>query len=52
MTKAKHDPMQTVASLRESQWMSIGSELERQAAEQADQTALSFEDRYISFGEN
>ena len=51
MSQAKHDPMQTVASLREPQWMSIGSELERQAAEQADQTALIFEGRFISFGE-
>jgi citronellyl-CoA synthetase len=51
MTKTVHDPMQTIISLKEPQFMSLGSELERQASEQSEQLALIFEDRNISFGE-
>lgn len=51
MSKKVHDPMQAIVSLKEPQWMSLGSELERQASEQPEQIALIFEDRTISFGD-
>ncbi|MGE5390202.1 MAG: long-chain-acyl-CoA synthetase [Deltaproteobacteria bacterium] len=47
----QHDPVQTIGLLKETQFMSLGSELERQAVQRADATALIFEDRFITFRE-
>ena len=51
MQTLKTDPMETILKLKEPQKMSLGTELERQAEEQPQKTALIFEDRRITFEE-
>ncbi len=38
-----HNPAEFIASLKDKQYRSLGTELERQAREQGDQTALIFD---------
>ena len=47
----KRNPFETISSLAQTQFMSLGSELEYQAAVRKDHPALIFEDRTITFGE-
>jgi acyl-CoA synthetase (AMP-forming)/AMP-acid ligase II len=45
------NPLETITSLAQTQMMSLGSELEYQAAAQPDHPVLIFEDRIITYGE-
>lgn len=49
--EAVRNPFETIASLAQTQIMSLGSELEYQAKTLQDHPALIFEDRIITFGE-
>jgi len=46
-----HDPEEYIRSLKEKQYRSLGTEMERQTREQGEKTALIFEDRVISYRE-
>ena len=48
---AKRNPLETIASLAQTQMMSLGSELEYQAEALKDHPIIIFEDRTITFGE-
>lgn len=48
---AKRNPLETIASLAQTQMMSLGSELEYQAEVLKDHPIIIFEDRTITFGE-
>ncbi len=45
------DPLQTIIKLKTPQFMSLGTELERQALQRPDKTALVFEGRTFSFSD-
>lgn len=51
METVHRNPFETIASLAQTQIMSLGSELERQAAALPDHPAIIFEDRTVTFGE-
>ncbi|HPT69805.1 MAG TPA: hypothetical protein PKW50_06630, partial [Syntrophomonas sp.] len=45
------NPLETITSLAQTQMMSLGSELEYQAAAQPNHPVLIFENRIITYGE-
>lgn len=51
MTAMKHDPVEFILSLKNKQYRSLGTELERQDRERGDKTAIIFEERSITFSQ-
>jgi len=51
MESVRKNPFETIASLAQTQVMSLGSELEYQAETLPDHPAIIFEDRVVTFGE-
>lgn len=51
MTAVTQSPLEFISSLKDKQYRSLGTEMERQAREQPDKTAIIFEEREITFGE-
>ncbi|MGE5390387.1 MAG: long-chain-acyl-CoA synthetase [Deltaproteobacteria bacterium] len=51
MTAVKHDPVEFIRSLKDKQYRSLGTELERQARERGNKTAIIFEERSVTFSE-
>lgn len=51
MATMTQDPAEFIRSLKDKQYRSLGTELERQARERADKTAIIFEERSITFSE-
>jgi len=51
MEATRKSPFETIASLAQTQVMSLGSELEYQAETLPDHPAIIFEDRVVTFGE-
>jgi len=46
-----HDPVEFIRSLKNKQYRSLGTELERQARERGGKTAIIFEERSLTFSE-
>jgi len=51
METASRSPFETIASLAQTQMMSLGSELERQAVTLKERPAIIFEERTVTFEE-
>lgn len=51
VTSMMQNPVEFIASLKDKQYRSLGTEMERQAREQPDKAAVIFEEQEITFGE-